>query len=135
MFQPSRETIVVDTLNYIKHLQQETERLENLKESQTKEQKVLERSSLAKCGNHNSVNITISDSAMFLVIQFPSRRGSVLEILRVLEKHKAEVMEARIDVNDEKVKTFTATVSFGSDGGSSIDKMRQDILTSLNISY
>lgn len=135
MFQPSRETIVVDTLNYVKHLQQEAERLENLKKSQTKVQKVLERCSLANCGNHNSVNISISGPVTFLVIQFPSRHDTVLEILRILEKHKVEVMEARIDVNDEKVKTFTATVSFGSDRGSSIDKVRQDILTSLNLSF
>ncbi|XP_057771971.1 transcription factor TT8-like [Salvia miltiorrhiza] len=131
---PSKERIVDDTLNYIKYLQEEAERLEGLKKLQSKLQKV-ERPTLSKCTNRNSVNVAISDSAAFLAIQLPSRRGSVLGILRVLERHQAEVMEARIDVSDEKVMTFTATVRLGGDGGSSIDMIRQDILTSLDLSY
>lgn len=131
--QPCKERIVEDTANYIKYLQEEAERLEGLKKLQSKMQKV-EMPSLSKCTNSNSGKVTISDSAMFLAIQLPSRRGSVLDILKILERHQAEVIEARIDVSDEKVMTFTATVRLASDEGSCIDTMRQDILTSLDLS-
>lgn len=134
MLQPCKERIIGDTVKYIKYLQEEAERLEGLKKLQSKMQKV-EMPILSKCTNHNSVNVSISDSVAFLAIQLPSRRGSVLDILRVLERYQAEVMEARINVSDKKVMTFTATVRLASDGGSSIDMMRQDILTSLGLSY
>ncbi|KAL1543127.1 transcription factor TT8-like [Salvia divinorum] len=128
---PCKEMILADTIKYIKYLQEEAERLEALKQFQSKLHKV-ERPTLSKCTNHNSVNVTIFDSAAFLAIQLPSRLGSVLEILRVLKRHQAEVMEARINVSEEKVMTFTATVRLGGDGSSSIDMIRQDILTSLD---
>ncbi|KAH6808768.1 hypothetical protein C2S51_026551 [Perilla frutescens var. frutescens] len=133
-FKPSKERIVSDTVKYIKHLQEEAERLEGLMKFQRKVQKV-ERPLFAQCTNHNSVNVTVSDSATFLAVQLPFRRGSVLDILKVLEKHQAEVMDARFDVNDEKVLTFTATVRLGSGGASAIDKLRQDLLTSLALPY
>lgn len=132
MLQPSKLRILDSTVNYIKCLEEEAERLEGLKKFQSKQHRV-ERPSLSKCTDHNSVNVTISDSAVFLAIQLPSRQGSVLNILRVLQRHEAEVMEARINVSDEKVMTFTATVKLGGHGGRSIDKMRQDILTSLDL--
>ncbi|XP_047945278.1 transcription factor TT8-like [Salvia hispanica] len=129
---PSKLRILDNTVNYIKFLQEEAERLEGLKKFQSKLRRV-ERPSHSKCTDHNSVNVTISDSAVFLAIQLPSRQGSVLNILRILQRHEAEVMEARINVSDEKVMTFTATVKLGGHGGSSIDKMRQDILSSLHL--
>ena len=78
----------------------------------------MERSTLLKCTNHYSINVYVFNSAAF----------AVLDILRVLERHQDEVMESRIDVNDEKVMTFTATLRLGGDGSSAIDMLRQDIL-------
>ncbi|KAG6431153.1 hypothetical protein SASPL_109228 [Salvia splendens] len=112
MLQPSKGRILDNTVNYIKCLQEEAERLEGLKKFQSKLHRV-ERPSLSKCTDHNSANLTISDSAVFLAIQLPSRQGSVLNILRVLQRHEAEVMEAWINVSDEKVMTFTATMKLG----------------------
>lgn len=134
MLQPCKERIIGDTVNYIKYLQEETERLEGLVKFQRRVRKA-ERPLLSRCTNHSSVNVTISNSATFFAVQLPFRRGSVLDILKVLEKHQVEVLEARVDVNDEKVLTFTATVRLGSDGGNTVDKMRQEILTSLDLPY
>lgn len=132
MLQPCKERIIGDTVNYIKYLQEETERLEGLVKFQRRVRKV-EMPLLSRCTNHSSVNITISNSATFFAVQLPFRHGSVLDILKVLEKHQAEVLEARVDVNDEKVLTFTATVRLGTDGGNTVDKMRHEILTSLDL--
>ncbi|KAL1548508.1 transcription factor TT8-like [Salvia divinorum] len=104
----------------------DTRRYSKLYQMPSRRGRKIGRSEEIKCRNQNSV---IPDSAVFLAIQLPSRRGSELDILRVLHRHEAEVMDARINVSVEKVMTFTATVKLA---GSSIGKMRQDILTSLD---
>ncbi|KAI3469436.1 hypothetical protein Pfo_026099 [Paulownia fortunei] len=115
-FKPPKDKIISDTVHYIKYLEEETERLEGLKKFQWKEPKVA-KPVLLKCTDQNSsVKVTVSNGATFLAIQLPFRRGSVPEIVKVLEKHQAEVLEARVCVNDQRLLTFTATVMLGSDG-------------------
>lgn len=91
---------------------------------------MVERSVFLKCTNRNSsVKVSVSNGATFLAIQLPFRRGLVLEIVKVLEKHQAEVLEVRISVNGQRLLTFTATIRLGSDGGSTIDKIKEELLT------
>ncbi|KAL0348768.1 UNVERIFIED_CONTAM: hypothetical protein Sangu_1104600 [Sesamum angustifolium] len=128
-FKPPKEKIIGDTVNYIKYLEQETERLEGLKKSRSKEPTVA-KPVLFKCTDENtSVKVTVSNGATFLGVQLPFRRGIVLEIAKVFERHHAEVLEARICVNEQQLLTFTATIIIASDGDSSIDKIRDEILT------
>lgn len=129
--QPPKEKIISDTVDYIKYLKEEIKRLEALKKFQWEESSV-GRPVLSKCTNQNpSVKAKVYNEAKFLAIQLPFRRGSVVDIVKVLEKHQAEVLEARICVDDQRLLTFTATVMLGSGGGSTIDKIRGDILTLL----
>lgn len=129
--QPPKEKIISDTVDYIKYLKEEIKRLEALKKFQWDESSV-GRPVLSKCTNQNpSVKAKVYNEAKFLAIQLPFRRGSVVDIVKVLEKHQAEVLEARICVDDQRLLTFTATVMLGSGGGSTIDKIRGDILTLL----
>ncbi|KAL2229830.1 transcription factor bHLH25-like [Sesamum indicum] len=128
-FKPPKEKIIGDTVNYIKYLKQETARLEGLKKSRCKEPTVA-KPGLFKCTDENtSVKVAVSNGATFLAVQLPFRRGLVPEIVRVFEKHRAEVLEARICVNEQQLLTFTATIILASDGDSSIDKIRDEILT------
>lgn len=129
--QPPKEKIISDTVDYIKYLKEEIKRLEALKKFQWEESSV-GRPVLSKCTNQNpSVKAKVCNEAKFLAIQLPFRRGSVVDIVKVLEKHQAEVLEARICVDDQRLLTLTATVMLGSGGGSTIDKIRGDILTLL----
>ncbi|KAG8370041.1 hypothetical protein BUALT_Bualt14G0076400 [Buddleja alternifolia] len=92
-FKPPKEKIITETTNYIKYLEQEAKRLESLKKCQFKEPK----SVLSKCTNHNSSkNVAVSNGATFFAIQLPVRQGLVLEVVKVFEKHRAEVLEARV---------------------------------------
>ncbi|KAK6130308.1 hypothetical protein DH2020_035953 [Rehmannia glutinosa] len=110
-FKPPKEKIIEDTINYIKYLEKEKERLEGLKKFHLKEAKMA-KNVLFKCTNQSSsVKVKVSNGATFLEIQLPfRRRGSVAEIVEVLQKHRAEVLEARICVNDQRLLTFTATI-------------------------
>ncbi|KAL6581876.1 hypothetical protein OROMI_005890 [Orobanche minor] len=130
---PSKVKIVEDTINYIKYLEEEKERLENIKKFETEEPKAA-INFLSKCTNppnSSAVEVAVSNGATFLEIQLPFRRGSVVGILKVLENHKAEVLEARIRVDDQRLLTFTATILLGKNGGITIDKIREEIISNL----
>ncbi|PIN04032.1 hypothetical protein CDL12_23437 [Handroanthus impetiginosus] len=70
-----------------------------------------------------------SDGVTFFAIQLPFRCRLVTDIVKVFEKHKVEVLEARVCVNEQQLLTFIATIILGSDGGSTIDKIREEVLT------
>ncbi|PIM99636.1 hypothetical protein CDL12_27866 [Handroanthus impetiginosus] len=78
---------------------------------------------------NSPVNITVSDGATFFAVQLPFRCRLVTDIVKVFEKHKVEVLEARVCVNEQRLLTFTATIIIGRDGGSTIDKIREEVLT------
>ncbi|KAL8047726.1 hypothetical protein ABFS82_07G019300 [Erythranthe guttata] len=129
-YKPTRETVINEAVNYIKHLEEEAKRLEGLKQFQL-EEPMMESPVLLKCTNQNSsVKVAVSSESTFLSVQLPSRRGSALKIVKVIEKHRARVLEARICVNEQRQLTFTATITLGKGGGSStIDKIREEILS------
>ncbi|CAA0839945.1 Unknown protein [Striga hermonthica] len=122
------EKIIGDAVSYIKYLEKEKEKLEALKKSRMEEQN-LAKLFWRRCRNPSSlVEVNVSNGAKFLEIQMPSRRGSVAKIVGVLEKHKAEVLEARVNVNEQRVLTFTATIVLSCDGGITIDRIKEEIL-------
>ncbi|XP_051127789.1 transcription factor TT8-like [Andrographis paniculata] len=125
-FKPSKEKIIGDTVDYIKHLEAEIQRLEDLNNVRREDPKPL----LLQCADDNSsADITVSNGATFVAIQLPFRSGLVPKILMVFEKHKAEILEARVQAEDHRLLTFTATILLGSDQGSAVDKIREEILT------
>lgn len=123
--QPPKEKIIGETVDFIKYLQEETQRLEGLlkfeKNERNEEKRVLSK--------HTNQKVTISSGATFIAIQLHSRRGLVTDIMKVFSRHQAEVLEARFSVNDQRLLTFTATVRLGSAGGSTIDKIREELST------
>lgn len=123
--QPSKEKIIGETVDFIRYLQEEMERLEGLLKFKRKEQND-ENPVLSKCTNQK---VTVSTGATFIAIQLPSRGGLVLDTMKVLAKHQDEVLEARFSVNDQRLLTLTATIRVGNDGGRTIDKIRQELST------
>ncbi|GER50111.1 basic helix-loop-helix (bHLH) DNA-bindingsuperfamily protein, partial [Striga asiatica] len=112
----SNEKIIGDAVSYIKYLEKEKKKLEALKKSQMEEQNMA-KSFWRRCRNPSSlVEVNVPNGTKFLEIQMPFRRGSVAKIVGVLEKHKAEVLEARVNVNEQRVLTFTATIVLSCDG-------------------
>ncbi|MCD7467818.1 hypothetical protein HAX54_005460 [Datura stramonium] len=102
----TREKIVAESTDYIKRLEEEILRLENLKKSLLGEL-VVYKPTLSQCRNTvSSVNVTVSKGLAFFGIQFQLTQGLITKIFSVLDKHQAEILAANI--------SDTSTVQAGS---------------------
>lgn len=117
-------------MKYINLLEEEVTRLEAEKKSKWQLERTLVKPALSKCTSdqNSSVGITVSNHATFLAIQRPHRPALLQDIVKVLVKRGANVLEARVSVSDEQLLTFTATITLGSYGQTStIEKMKEEI--------
>ncbi|XP_052206626.1 uncharacterized protein LOC127810998 isoform X2 [Diospyros lotus] len=130
-WQATRENIVTNTIQYIKSLEKEIERLESLKNSPSPppQSPCPARPALTHYANRSSsVNVTFSGgrSVAFFGIQVAARRRVVSEILRVFGKHEAEVLAAAVSSRDEGQQqrrlelTVTAVLGGDADKGERI---------------
>lgn len=125
--QPTREKILYDTVNYIKCLEEEVKRLEGIKK-QVQEQKVGKQVSSKFTNQKSAIDVTVSTGATFFAIQLPCKPGIITEIVKVFDKHHAEVLEATISVDDQQLLTFTVTIVLGRDGVNTIQKIKEEII-------
>ncbi|CAI9762676.1 unnamed protein product [Fraxinus pennsylvanica] len=125
---PTREKILYDTVDYIECLEEEIKRLEGIKKLQVQEQKVGKQVSSRLNNQKSAVDITVSSGATFFAIQLPFKPGIITEIVKVFDKHQAEVLEATISVDDQQLLTFTVTIVLGRDGGNTIQKIKEEII-------
>lgn len=125
--QPTREKILYDTVNYIKCLEEEVKRLEGIKK-QVQEQKVGKQVSSKFTNQKSAIDVTVSIGATFFAIQLPCKPGIITEIVKVFDKHHAEVLEATISVDDQQLLTFTVTIVLGRDGVNTIQKIKEEII-------
>lgn len=125
--QPTREKILYDTVNYIKCLEEEVKRLDGIKK-QVQEQKVGKQVSSKFTNQKSAIDVTVSTGATFFAIQLPCKPGIITEIVKVFDKHHAEVLEATISVDDQQLLTFTVTIVLGRDGVNTIQKIKEEII-------
>lgn len=125
--QPTREKILYDTVNYVKCLEEEVKRLDGIKK-QVQEQKVGKQVSSKFTNQKSAIDVTVSTGATFFAIQLPCKPGIITEIVKVFDKHHAEVLEATISVDDQQLLTFTVTIVLGRDGVNTIQKIKEEII-------
>ncbi|KAJ8565972.1 hypothetical protein K7X08_008548 [Anisodus acutangulus] len=124
----TREKIVAESTHYIKRLEEEVLRLENLKKSLLGEL-VVYKPALSQCRNRvSSVNVTVSKGVAFLGIQFQLTHGLMTRIFSVLDKHQAEVVAANISVSDHRLATLAITVMIGNNESNTIENIRRELL-------
>ncbi|EPS67384.1 hypothetical protein M569_07391 [Genlisea aurea] len=133
----AKEKIANEAVNYIKYLQGEASRLES-KKAQFEEATMAEAVAMRRCGNSSSkssspplVRVFIPRTARFFAVECPNRPGTVTHILKVFENHEAEVLEARISVDDRReLLTFTSTLLLlpTDDAPATLDRLRNEIL-------
>ncbi|XP_027119627.1 uncharacterized protein [Coffea arabica] len=122
---PSRERTLTETINYIRSLEQEKERLEGLKSS------LLQKPVLSGCTTYlmnPSVTASLCNGVAFFGIQLPAKRGLLRKIAKAFEKYHAEVLEVTIFVNDHGMLTLTGTFMVGNDGAFVVEKIKKEIL-------
>lgn len=128
--QPTREKIVTETIDYIRKLEGEAERLEGLKKSLL-EKPLEKKPALFGCTSSYlkpSVTASVSNGVAFFGIQLPAKSSLLSKIFRVFGKYNAEAMEATILVNDQRMLTLTGTFNVGIEGGDIVENIKKEIL-------
>lgn len=124
IFKVSREQVLSGSIDFIKWLEEETNRLENLK-------KLLLQDLATPASSHytsraSSVNLTISNGVVFFVIRFWVKRGLLYNVFMVFEKYEAEVLVANVSVDDHQMVTLTVTVKVGN-GTRIVEGIRKEL--------
>ncbi|XP_070015178.1 uncharacterized protein LOC142182533 isoform X2 [Nicotiana tabacum] len=119
----TRQNIVAESTDYIKRLEQEIVRLENLKKSF-----LVDKPALSQCRNRvSSVNVTVLKGLAFFGIQFQLSQGLMTKIFCVLDKHQAEVLAANISVSDHRIATLTITVMIGHNKSDIVENIQREL--------
>lgn len=119
---------MAESTDYIKRLEQEIVRLENLKKSFLGEL-VVDKPALSQCRNRvSSVNVTVSKGLAFFGIQFQLSQGLLTKIFGVLDKHQAEVLAANISVSDHRIAILTITVMIGHNKSDIVENIQRELL-------
>ncbi|KAL2530724.1 transcription factor bHLH [Forsythia ovata] len=125
---PTRERIVHDTVNYIKCLEEEIKRLEGIKKLQVQEPKAAKPVLSRFANQKSSIDVTVSSGATFFAIRLPFKPDIITKIVKVFDKHHAEVLVATVSVDEQQLLTFTVTIVLGSEGGNTIQKIKEEIV-------
>ncbi|CAK9145525.1 unnamed protein product [Ilex paraguariensis] len=125
----TRERIVSDTIEYIKRLEEEKERLEGVQKALPMKSPVAKPVLSHFTDRNSSVNVSFSGGAAFFGIQLAFQRSLVVEIFRVFEKHMADVLAANVSVDDRRQLILTVTALLGGNGYESIEKIKREILS------
>lgn len=114
---------MAESTDYIKRLEQEIVRLENLKKSF-----LVDKPALSQCRNRvSSVNVTVLKGLAFFGIQFQLSQGLMTKIFCVLDKHQAEVLAANISVSDHRIATLTITVMIGHNKSDIVENIQREL--------
>lgn len=119
---------MTETIDYIRRLEEERERLERLKRSNSPGLMAV----LSTCSNRGS-SVTVADGGggvAFFGIEMGFRRGLVAEVFGVFEDYGVEILAANVAVDDQRERVrLTVTAVVGSYRGDEvIDKIKRDIL-------
>ncbi|KAF7813685.1 transcription factor UDT1-like [Senna tora] len=137
----TREVIVNETINYIKHLENKKRRLEELKAcSTTTTAAMIEptaRTTTTSNNKRNNSSITVTLSASnvaFFGIQSKAQPGLLTRIFKVFFNHNAEILAANVSVNNgDLTLAITALLPHnnhnGGDGNGTAEKIKTEILS------
>ncbi|XP_044498710.1 basic helix-loop-helix protein A-like [Mangifera indica] len=125
LFKASREKIVSETIEHIKALKEELQRLEEQKNSSTS---MVAKGKLSTCSSNNSsINVTVSGDIVFFGIQSLARQRLVTDVFIIFHEQGTEVLSANVAVNNGLLMlTVTALVNGNKD--TIIEKIKRDIL-------
>lgn len=119
-----------ETITYIRSLEKEAERLEELKRSTLLQKQIGPKPALSGCTKYlkPSITATVLNDIAFFGVQLILKRGSLCKIFEIFHKYHAEVFEVTVFVTDHRMLTLTGTFTVGSDGNNVVEKIKKEIL-------
>ncbi|KAJ0092969.1 hypothetical protein Patl1_25586 [Pistacia atlantica] len=121
----SREKIVSETIEHIKALKEELERLEEEKNSSTS--MVAKGRVSMSSDDSSSINVTVSGDVVFFGIQLLARQRLVTDIFMIFLEQGTEVLAANVAVNNGLLM-LTVTALVNGNKNIVIEKIKRDIL-------